>query len=192
MTRRKKKNANKVQHLADGTTAIHIKQRSGRVHVCLIDTEDYGLVRDHNLSVDVRDRQIYVVATENPTPGKRAGRVYLHRLLLPGHKQVDHENTDSLDNRRKNLRPATPLQNVGNTRKHKKPTSSKYKGVYWSKRDKCFRSQAKGIPRGSFKTEEAAALAYDFAARKIFGEYARLNILSNPPQCEPETRFQSN
>jgi hypothetical protein len=46
---------------------------------------------------------------------------------------TDHINHNSLDNRKANLRPATPTQSNRNRRKFSGSSNSKYKGVYWKK-----------------------------------------------------------
>lgn len=108
-------------------------------------------------------------------------RVLMHRLLLdcPDSLEVDHVNGDPLDNRKSNLRICTREQNSRNKRKSYKNTSG-YKGVSWHKRDRRWYSQiehkSKSMHLGCFKNREAAARAYDEAAVKYFGEFARTNF----------------
>lgn len=112
----------------------------------------------------------------------KAGRQYLHRMVL-GIKDtkisVDHKNGNKQDNRRENLRKATHAQNLWNAgrRSHNK---SGFKGVY-----KCsttgryraeIRANKKRINLGRFATAEAAAQAYDDAAKLYHREFARLNL----------------
>ena len=58
-------------------------------------------------------------------------------------------------------------------------TRSKYKGVW--KRKASWRANIKHnyktIHLGSFKTEEEAARAYNAKATKLYGEFAKLNII---------------
>lgn len=91
--------------------------------------------------------------------------------------QIDHINRDSLDNRRENLRFCTVSQNLRNRRKMKS-CSSKYKGV--TKAYNGWRSQIivdrKNYALGTYDNEADAALAYNSAALKFFGEYACINM----------------
>jgi hypothetical protein len=111
----------------------------------------------------------------------------LHREIMKPRKGfvVDHKNCDSLDNRRANLRLATRAQNSYNRRKIKNATS-KYIGVSFDKQKKKWqvqiRRKEKNIWLGRFKSEIEAARAYDEAAKKYHGEFARLNF-PPPPFC---------
>lgn len=109
--------------------------------------------------------------------------VFMHRELMdtPDDYETDHINGDRLDNRRSNLRVVTKSENQRNTSPRK--GVSKFKGVsyYKTKRHRTgywvARIQVEGkIKRlGYFKTEIEAAKAYNQAATKYFGEYAKLN-----------------
>jgi hypothetical protein len=107
--------------------------------------------------------------------------VYLHREIMkpPKGLLVDHINGDGLDNRRDNLRVATHSQNSCNRRKQKN-TTSKFIGAHLDKRTSRWIAQImyqrKMIHLGTFDNEIDAARAYDAAAKKYHGEFARLNF----------------
>lgn len=87
---------------------------------------------------------------------------------------VDHVNGDTGDDRWENLREASHRQNGAN---RKAWGRSRFLGV-WPKGSK-WESAIKtrdGVKRvGNFSREENAALAYNFAALKYHGEFARMN-----------------
>ncbi len=88
---------------------------------------------------------------------------------------VDHINGNGLDNRWENLRPATDRDNARNRRKQ---TGCSSKGVYRYE-GRCWRAQIhvvdEQISLGYYDTREEAEAAYDAAAKKYFGKFARTN-----------------
>lgn len=112
--------------------------------------------------------------------------IYMHRLILgtPQGLITDHIDMDGLNNRRQNLRVCNKSQNGFNRNPRNEPNkSSKYKGVTWSKLINKWYARiydSRGICRnlGSFTTETEAALAYNEAALKYHGEFARLNCIT--------------
>lgn len=143
----------------------------------VVDDEDYDrLVGIGKWQANVTGGQVYAIHSQN------RGRLYMHRVLVPGATLVDHINGDGLDNRRANLRRATPAQNSRNMRPLATPTSSRFKGVARQPRSAInpwrayIRINGRSSWLGVFPTQEEAARAYDAAARKHFGEFARLNF----------------
>ena len=106
----------------------------------------------------------------------------MHRDIMktPKGLEVDHKDYNGLNNQRFNLRNCTHRQNQIN----KIVISlAPYRGVSWVLKRKKWKIKARikvngrNIHLGYFKTEEAAALAYNEAAIKYFGEFAVLNII---------------
>ena len=109
----------------------------------------------------------------------------LHRIIAGATEGqlVDHVSGDTLDNRRCNLRLCTASQNMQNRRKsltkNGEPTTSRYKGVYFSAHKQRWIAQitlaGKQRTIGRFRDESSAAEAYDAAAREVFGVFALAN-----------------
>jgi hypothetical protein len=140
----------------------------------LVDDEDYGVL--------VLRKWHYSHYGYAAARGGRNKTTYMHRVLSspPLGLEVDHINGDRLDNRRENLRNVTRRQNNMN-RKSRKNTSSQFKGVHFRKDTKKYTAYIdhgkNRVRLGCFNTEKGAALAYNEAAIKRFGEFARLNII---------------
>ncbi len=103
----------------------------------------------------------------------------MHNLIIntPDGMEADHINGNTLDNRRSNLRICTRGQNQRNRRGNLNGTS-KYKGVSFKNENKKWVAQIgfkKNMFIGYYKTEIEAALAYNEAAKKYHGKFARLN-----------------
>lgn len=155
---------------------LHGLKAAGRV--AFVDADDYDLVMLYRWSVLEVPGRSGPYAITRVTSGRNAPRKYMHQLIT-GYARTDHWNHDGLDNRRENLRDVTARLNLANQRPRRR-VSSRYKGV--APRDGKWEARIKGDGSGKvhilgrFITELDAALAYDMAARRYFGQFACLNF----------------
>ncbi len=114
--------------------------------------------------------------------------VHMHRQIMgidDINTQIDHKNGDGLDNRRDNLRLASPNENRRNLSKLKKNNSSGFRGVIKrkdSKNGEIWRARIAGPDGrkkslGQFTSPEEAARAFDRAAKELYGSFCgKLNF----------------
>ena len=124
--------------------------------------------------------------------GIRTNTLLLHRLVaevflndgqpLTPQQDVDHikrADGSHAQDALSNLRIVSRSQNLKNQTIRSDNTSG-YKGVSWHKRDGKWKAKITSCGRikhlGGFSTPEAAALAYDNAAKNLHGEFAKLNF----------------
>lgn len=150
-------------------------------HEVLVSDYDSDL---RNFSWFVNSNGYVIQGGDTVTKWTRMHRLVMARKLgreLARHELVDHINGDTLDNRRDNLRLATNSENQFN-RDLPAHNTTGYKGVYANPGSKRRPWVAKITVNykqqylGSYHTAEAAARAYDIAARKIAGDFARGNL----------------
>ncbi len=153
--------------------------------VALVDDQDYEWLNQWKWTYTSRGCTGY--AYRNVYQGSRYVRcVFMHRFILnpPPGLETDHINGNGLDNRRCNLRACTHIQNSWNSRKQQGATSQ-YKGVSWARKNQCWRAfihqGGQQISLGNFDSEEAAALAYNYAAIKLRGSHTLLNLVPDGP-----------
>jgi hypothetical protein len=165
--------------------------------VALIDECDADKVLQFNWTVSVNKKRQLAYVRRNVTVRGKTRSVFLHRFLLdpPPHLEVDHINGNGLDNRRSNLRLATPAENRRNAKLFANNTTG-YKGVRRYSKGRWYaeiKAESKPIRLGIFDSKEIAARAYDKAAVEHFGEFARLNFPdSYDPNFVPPQRVTSS
>ena len=148
-----------------------------RGQVALVDDKDYDRVMRHRWYAWEKTRGGRVdgpYATATIRINGRGKQVLMHKLLT-GWPMTDHRNGNGLDNRRRNLRPATTAQNNHN-QKPRTGHSSRFKGVTWHKRaskwQAAIKVNGKNHYLGVYASEEDAAAAYAAASLKAYGDYA--------------------
>jgi hypothetical protein len=153
--------------------AIEVPLTDG--YVMLVDEEDADFLK-RKCSANVYQGMVYAVCC-GP----------IHREILErkiGRKLVrwelcDHDNRNSLDNTRSNLRIATYAQNNAN-RSLSKVAKSGYRGVReigFGKWAVDFYANSKRVYLKPFDTKEDAARAFNEAALLHLGEFAVLNVI---------------
>lgn len=146
-------------------------------HVALVDDADYEWLNQYNWHYEPAGCGYAARRIDNKI-------VLMHQFIMQAKlgQLVDHKNRNGLDNQRNNLRMATTAQNAANRDKPRriKPTTSQFKGVYLDSNTHRWiakiRVNRQGIHIGSFADEVEAARAYDAAACKYHGTFARLNF----------------
>ncbi|MCM1219569.1 MAG: HNH endonuclease [Lachnospiraceae bacterium] len=139
--------------------------------IILLDAENVDLASSYQWTVGTHG---YV------TSGAGKKQTLLHRLVAGAEDGciVDHVNRNKLDNRKSNLRICTCQQNMFN-REQQANNQSGYKGVCQTKGG-LWQAQiqycGRAVYLGCYGDALSAAAAYDAAARRLFGEYAFLNL----------------
>jgi len=152
----------------------------GENEYAIVDPLVYYRLKNFHWYLDGNGNGFYAYRNIIIGPGKTK-IISMHRELMgfPKGLLVDHHNSVTLDNRMSNLRLATHSENACNRTKIRTKTSSQYIGVCFHKSQKRWITQirlnGKKTWLGTFNNEIDAAKAYDEAAKKYHGEFARLN-----------------
>lgn len=150
-----------------------------RGKVALVDDRDFEAMSHYKWHARKGVRTWYAEGHGHREDGAPT-HLSMHRLIMgaPEGMQVDHIDGNGLNNTRENLRLCTRAENQFN--RACSGGKSKYKGVSLHRNGKKWRAQIwfadKRVDLGLFIDEEDAARAYDEAARRLFGQFARLNF----------------
>lgn len=152
----------------------------GHEKFALLDHDNWERLRGFTWHFNLRG---YAARLQYRGGGQCDAIVYLHREIMGNDPNVhyDHINRNKLDCRRCNLRVASQHDNAGNIgkRKQKRKPTSRFKGVSFDRNKQRWMAQGREHGRmvmlGRFRSETAAASAYDSWAKSYFGEFAFTN-----------------
>jgi hypothetical protein len=149
-------------------------------YVAVVDDDDYEELSKYKWCASITEGKPRAIRKTHGDRKEDRKTVHMSRQIVraPPDVCVDHADGDTLNNRRFNLRKCTRAQNSANQQKRAGCTS-RFKGVHWNKHAKKWQAQITvnyhAEHLGYFDDEVKAAIAYNNAATKYFGEFARLN-----------------
>lgn len=149
--------------------------------VAIVDASDYEWLMQWNWCATWQRDRFYAMRVGPRIKGKTRKTIFMHRQILGlesgDPREGDHrEPSQTLDNRRNNLRIATHTQNLHNARKSKLNTSG-YKGVSYDssrrKWDVRFKVNGKLRRIGRYDSLSVAGIIAKAAIKRLHGEFAR-------------------
>ena len=157
---------------------IYLNGKNGEGKYALVDDKDFLELSNYQWYLDSNG---YPRTPTRDNPDRKMIMKRIHRMIIkPKSKKeiIDHINGNLLDNRRANLRIVNDQQSSFN-RGLEIRNKSGFKGVAWNNQRNKWQAKIeindKKIYLGFFYDKQEAALAYNEAAQKYFGEFARLN-----------------
>jgi len=191
----KKKYGPQPNRISESRDSIIITSLKYGEKTAYFDPIDYDLISRFTWAITKpKNLDLFYAQTGMKKPNGKWTTVSMHRLVMgvtDPQVRVDHKDHNGLNCRKDNMRICEGGQNDWN-KSSNKDSSSKYLGV--CKRVKKIKRKlktgktetirwrasicAKGKRKelGAFLTEEAAAHAYDAAAKKLFKGFANLNF----------------
>jgi len=163
---------------------INVRKRN--VGWAIASIEDYDMLSKYSFHLYKGRNKYYVCSGTGSIKN-----VSMHELVqgkAPDGYVIDHLNSDGLDNRRCNLRFATPSQNAQNRVKEPGKYSSDYTGVSYCPIYNNYRAtisyNGEYIHIKRYENEIEAAKAYDVYAIHYYGIHAKTNCLLTVEEIE--------
>lgn len=153
-----------------------------RGSIAIVDDQDFDFLSQWQwYAVSDSDGRLYAVRDTHSD----AGVIRMHRLLMnaPSEMLVDHADGITLNNQKSNLRLCNDAQNAQNRTIQRKARGTSFRGTsgfkgVTKKSNKWLARITTGGKRdeiGRFETTREAAEAYDEAAVRLHGIFARTN-----------------
>jgi hypothetical protein len=157
-----------------------------------VDDDDFERLNAVKWCAKWNPKTISFYAVRTIRSGEKRSRILMHREILaaaPG-QLVDHRNHKTLDNQKSNLRVCSSSENCQN-RLPRITSETGFKGVGRKSRGSTrwyarIRAEGRIIHLGYFSTPQEAAMVYDVAAIRYFGEFALTNaglVAARPEQA---------
>lgn len=178
----KRKGNNYVVDEENGIARIELNRRNAENLWTIIDLEDlervinfpYTWFAKYNHTND----EYYVVASVYHPELQQSRPIFLHQFLMNANgKDVDHENNDTLDNRKSNMRVVEESNNSKNRKGRNKNNKSGYRNVSLIKGKWIVQLQidGKNTKLGSFDDVHEAGKFAEEMRQKYYGEFAGKN-----------------
>lgn len=169
-------------------TALHVNQpflismkeiKLTKGFTAKVDDEDFDFLNRFKWAASKCGKDHYAVTSYYHQSKKY--KIYMHRLILLAFDKiviVDHQDRDTFNNQKSNLRMCSKMQNQWNNRL-RDGASSKYRGVSFHAQSRGYVAQiankGENIYIGYYRNEIEAAKAYNDAAIRLRGEFANPN-----------------
>ncbi len=150
----------------------------------IVDDENFQFLNNFKWHASLSRGNYYALRSDYYSPNK-AYHISMARTVMgvtDPHIKIDHKNGNTLDNRKENLRLASNQTNARNRTRIEKTNTSGYRGVSFYKKTGSWMAyiredNGKQKNLGYFSTPKEAALAFDKAAKTIYGEFCgKLNF----------------
>lgn len=159
--------------------ALSKKGKNKNKFWALVDNDDFEELNKYRWYVSRGFREnYYAVRTYNLHSIKYSECMHRKILKAKAKEFVDHKDGNGLNNQRANIRICTKSENAMNVGLNSKNKTG-FKGVVWDKDRGQWRTTIRVGGKykflGRFYDKKEAAVAYNRAAIKYFGEFANIN-----------------